>query len=366
MLKGIDISKWQGVGTGDQAADFVICKATEGVGYVDPVCDQHYQRAKSQGKLLGVYHFARPDLNGPEAEAEAEWFVKNIQGYIGEAILVLDWEWIEPDNKGPWLNPSWAKRWLDKVYALTGVRPLIYMSAALINDYGLDWSAVAKDYGLWIAGYPKKYDVPDPATPNPGDMPYGIGPWAFWAIWQYTSSAGHLDRDIANMTKTAWKKYAKPNSEPTPTPTPTPTPAKKTNEEIADEVLAGKWGNGDDRKKRLEAAGYDYNAIQEIVNRKAGVKKSNEEIANEVMAGKWGNGDDRKKRLEAAGYNYDAIQAIVNNKMAPAISYAVRRGDTLSAIAQRYGTTVDKIMQDNPFITDRDRIWLGQRLVIRK
>lgn len=357
MLKGIDISKWQGVGTGDQAADFVICKATEGAGYVDPVCDQHYQRAKSQGKLLGVYHFARPDLNDPITEAR--FFVQNIQGYLGEAILALDWE-----QPGTQHNVGWAKEWLDEVHRLTSIKPLVYMSASVIGI--ADWSAVAKDYGLWIAGYPSKYNVPDPATPNPGDMPYSIGPWEFWAIWQYTSSAGTLDRDIANMTKTAWKKYAKPNSEPAPTPAPTPTPAKKTNEEIADEVLAGKWGNGDDRKNRLEAAGYDYNAIQEIVNRKAGVKKSNEEIANEVVAGKWGNGDDRKNRLEAAGYNYDAIQAIVNNKMAPAISYAVRRGDTLSAIAQRYGTTVDKIMQDNPFITDRDRIWPGQRLVIRK
>jgi len=43
-------------------------------------------------------------------------------------------------------------------------------------------------------------------------------------------------------------------------------PVKKTNEQIADEVLAGKWGNGDDRKKRLQAAGYDYNAIQAIIN----------------------------------------------------------------------------------------------------
>lgn len=354
-LYGTDQSKWQGNNVTE--GDFIIIKATEGVGYVDPTCDAKYQMNKAAGKLLGVYDFARPDLGS--AEAEAQYFVDNIKGYIGEAILVLDWE-----QPGTQSNVGWAKAWLDKVYKLTGVRPLIYMSASVVNSY--DWSSVAKDYGLWIAGYPNAYNVPNPPRPNPGDMPYGIGAWEFWAIWQYTSSAGTLDRDIANMDKKAWKKYAKPNSEPAPTPTPTPTPAKKTNEEIADEVLAGKWGNGDDRKKRLEAAGYDYNAIQEIVNRKAGVKKSNEEIANEVMAGKWGNGDDRKKRLEAAGYNYDAIQAIVNNKMAPSISYAVRRGDTLSAIAQRYGTTVDKIMQDNPFITDRNLIYPGQRLVIRK
>ena len=40
--------------------------------------------------------------------------------------------------------------------------------------------------------------------------------------------------------------------------------------------------------------------------------KSNEEIAKEVLAGKWGNGAERKRRLTQAGYNYTDIQAIVN------------------------------------------------------
>ena len=87
----------------------------------------------------------------------------------------------------------------------------------------------------------------------------------------------------------------------------------ESNEEIANEVLAGAWGNGDDRKNRLSAAGYDYNAIQAIVNQKAApAEKSNEEIAKEVLAGKWGNNPQRKAKLEAAGYNYATIQALVN------------------------------------------------------
>ena len=47
-------------------------------------------------------------------------------------------------------------------------------------------------------------------------------------------------------------------------------------------------------------------------NTTAPAKKSNETIAKEVLQGKWGNGSKRKKKLEAAGYNYSAIQAIVN------------------------------------------------------
>lgn len=45
------------------------------------------------------------------------------------------------------------------------------------------------------------------------------------------------------------------------------TTTKKSNTEIAREVIAGKWGNGSDRKKRLEAAGYDYSVIQNEVNK---------------------------------------------------------------------------------------------------
>ena len=114
-------------------------------------------------------------------------------------------------------------------------------------------------------------------------------------------------------------------AEPTPTPTPTQkpaqapsTPAKKSIEEIAKEVINGKWGNGQDRKNRLEAAGYDYSQVQTKVNELCGAKpqapakKSVDEIAREVIQGKWGNGADRKKRLTAAGYDYSKVQARVN------------------------------------------------------
>ncbi|EKK0949072.1 hypothetical protein PKB68_000174 [Enterococcus faecalis] len=44
------------------------------------------------------------------------------------------------------------------------------------------------------------------------------------------------------------------------------TVVKKTVTELAKEVIAGKWGNGQDRKNRLNAAGYDYTAVQDKVN----------------------------------------------------------------------------------------------------
>lgn len=99
------------------------------------------------------------------------------------------------------------------------------------------------------------------------------------------------------------------------------TAAKKTIAQLADEVIAGKWGNGEDRKRKLQAAGYDYAAVQAAVNEKlngakkpAAVKpaKTIDQLAREVINGDWGNGADRKKRITAAGYDYAAVQKKVN------------------------------------------------------
>ena len=94
----------------------------------------------------------------------------------------------------------------------------------------------------------------------------------------------------------------------------TSSDSKKSINEVAREVIAGKWGNGDDRKNRLTAAGYNYSEVQATVNRLASGKpaKSVTEVAREVIAGKWGNGDARKKKLIAAGYDYIAVQKEVN------------------------------------------------------
>ena len=98
------------------------------------------------------------------------------------------------------------------------------------------------------------------------------------------------------------------------------TPSKKTNEQIAQEVINGKWGNGETRKQKLKAAGYDYNTIQKLVNQKLNVSapkpaKTIEQLVEEVIAGKWGNGQDRINRLKAAGYNPSAVQTRVNQKL---------------------------------------------------
>lgn len=305
QLKGIDISSFQSVNAVDEAPDFVIIKATQGVGYVSPNCDAQYQRAKKQGKLLGVYHYA----SGNDPIAEAKFFLANIKGYIGEAILCLDWE----SNQNPRFgeHASWCRKFVDYVHEQTGVWCLMYMSASVLKL--ADWSGIAKDCGLWIAGYPDlrdSWDIPD--------FIYSTAPWECCAIWQYTDSNGRLDRDVAYMTKTAWKKYANPGS--TPKPEPTPAPTKKTNEQLADEVIAGEWGNDEERKKKLTEAGYDYNAVQ----------------------------------------------AIVNARLAPkAEYYTIQPGDNLTVIAQRFGTSVAQLLAWNSKIKNPDVIYAGDTIRVK-
>lgn len=100
------------------------------------------------------------------------------------------------------------------------------------------------------------------------------------------------------------------------------------------------------------------------------VKKTVEELAHEVLDGKWGNGKDRVDRLTATGYDYNAVQKRVNELVAERdkpkyVTYVVKRGDTLSAIARRYGTTVSRIARDNN-IKNPNLIYTGQVIKIYK
>ena len=117
---------------------------------------------------------------------------------------------------------------------------------------------------------------------------------------------------------------------------------------IAQKVIEGEFGNGEERVKRLTEAGYDATEVQEEVNRMLSEEggESNEDtntettkqnsdcrilcgtgesqlyrddnietIAAEVIQGDWGNGEERRERLERAGYDYDVVQAMVNELM---------------------------------------------------
>lgn len=122
------------------------------------------------------------------------------------------------------------------------------------------------------------------------------------------------------MMKGSSKPAPKPAKKPAPKPAPKPAKKKDINT-IAQEVIKGAWGNGDDRRRRLEAAGYNYAAVQNAVNAKLGAKPNTptrrpgpslDDVARAVIRGDYGNGEERRRRLTAAGYNYNAVQARVN------------------------------------------------------
>lgn len=96
------------------------------------------------------------------------------------------------------------------------------------------------------------------------------------------------------------------------------TPSKSVDE-VAQDVINGKYGNGADRKAAVEAAGYNYDEVQAKVNEILGVntapKKSIDEIARAVIRGEYGNGQERKDKITAEGYDYAAVQARVNDLM---------------------------------------------------
>ena len=78
-----------------------------------------------------------------------------------------------------------------------------------------------------------------------------------------------------------------------------------------------KKSNADAMAAKLKASGFDtYITTKSGTAVSAGTqKKSVTELAKEVIAGKWGNGSDRKNRLTQAGYDYAAVQAKVNELM---------------------------------------------------
>ena len=93
-ILGNDVASFQGDINYDiykNNTNFVICKATEGVGFIDPKFKRNQSEARRVGLPLGFYHFARPDLgNSPEAEAD---FFLNIVGTPKEGeIFILYYE----------------------------------------------------------------------------------------------------------------------------------------------------------------------------------------------------------------------------------------------------------------------------------
>lgn len=103
-----------------------------------------------------------------------------------------------------------------------------------------DKSRIVGRYDIWLAHWTNSPD-------RPSRYNYGQTMWQ----WGLDKIDGYdIDGDIC------FCEYSKPD------------PEKKTVDEIANEVIRGDWGNGEERKERLTAAGYDYLEVQRKVNEK--------------------------------------------------------------------------------------------------
>lgn len=330
MLKGIDVSNHQrGMDLSKVDCDFVIIKATEGKSYVDPSCDTFFQQALSLGKKLGVYHFANNSDNTPEQEAD--WFVNNTKGYIGKAIPVLDWE----DNVKS--DVAWALKWLQLVEQAYGCKPLIYMSESTVNSY--NWSSVANaNYGLWVAKYRDKnadynYDM-SMAGRNPA-----VNYWKFYALWQWTDVGrlngynGTIDCDVFYGDNTAWDKYIgneTPELEENNT-IPVVVPAQDLS------TIAYTVKKGDTLSEIAKEYGTTVDKIATL---------NNISNTNLIYVGQ-----------------YLVIPTTSNANVSTATTYTVKNGDTLSGIANKFGTTYQKLAEING-ISNPNKIYAGQVLKI--
>jgi len=185
--EGIDVSHWQG--TIDFAKvkaagkTFVIAKATDGNTWTDPSYARNRGAALAAGLLFTGYHFARPSTRWGDATSEADHFVKVLGLKHGMLVPALDLE-VSGGLSVSALR-HWVKTFVVRVYARTGVRPMIYTTAAFWTTYMGDstWFTTNGYRVLWIA----HWKATAPAVPA---SDWGSRSWQFWQYSSCGSVAG--------------------------------------------------------------------------------------------------------------------------------------------------------------------------------
>lgn len=232
-LNFIDIASWQsGI---DLAAVFeknqgqrplhgVIVKATQGMKYVNPRCDQWVQWLIANGKLWGFYHY----LDHTDAVSEAKRFVQDTINYFGHGVPAADFEGNIVNTYGT----IYLRRFVETVYEETGVKPLIYCNLGTIQRDPNGFRTLAEDgYPLWLAQY-ANMNTQIGFVEHPWQRG-SYAPFEHITMHQYSSMGklngydGVLDFDKFYGTAEDWKAMAmpsKPEPEPEPKPDPEPSP----------------------------------------------------------------------------------------------------------------------------------------------
>lgn len=311
MKLGIDVSTWQKgfnlLSARNEGFDYVIIKAGGADAknpYKDSQFENFYQQAKAYGFKIGAYYFGRA-FSQEDAIREASYFIQYLQG--------KDIVHVYYDVEGAMLNQGYQH--LTDIIATfcqtminNGYACGIYTSESHFNSRFND--AMLIQYPHWVARYSTK--------------PPKLKSIAPVEIWQYGGSINCI-----------------------------------RNAKIAGTVI-------DQDQINIEWADAPV-LVQQPVIVEFTDKKSVDQLANEVLAGLWGNGIIRKIRLKSAGYDYNAVQKrvdeIVKQRKDNGKEYIVVKGDTLSKIAKRYNTTVKALVEANN-IKNPNVIHIGQKIKI--
>jgi len=320
--KGLDISSYQkGINFDEIKAkvDFLILRAGftgwggDGTNKNKDNCfEDFYNKAKSRGIPVGAYWYSCANTY-EKGKSEAEYVYNNcLKGKQFEYPICMDVEEDRHQQIGKEKIANAIKGFCEFLES-KGYYVSIYANSNYFNNY-IDTAELSM-YDKWLAVW----------NSNKPSFKYGD-----FGLWQNSSNGiiggmrvdtDYAYKDYPSIIKNAGLNgYAKGTSETT-----APETSKKSNEEITNEVIAGNWGNGEDRKNALTNAGYDYSTIQSIVNSKLGVASK------------------------------------------PSAKYhTVVKGDTLWAIAKKYygdGNRYSEIAKANN-IANANIISIGQKLLI--
>ncbi len=153
---GIDVSHWNGdiVADIDKMDDltFGICKATQGISYVDPDFAQNFKTLQQKGLIFGAYHFY---ISSDDPKTQADHYYHTIAGDDKplQMACIVDIEAGSIDKKG--ITAEAIQKdlftFLDHIESLSGRTPIIYTGYSFANEYLTD-TKLSK-YPLWLAEY---------------------------------------------------------------------------------------------------------------------------------------------------------------------------------------------------------------------
>lgn len=264
MTKGIDLSRHNGeVGFSRVKADgykFVILRAGYGkeISQKDSTFEANYKHATAVGLNVGAYWYSYAQTPA-EALLEAKTFVEVLKNKQFSMPVYVDIEENSVLSRGEKIVSAIADTFI-KYMESAGYYCGLYMSRSPMISCITD--TIQKSVSLWIAEY---------GTSCTYKAKGGVGTVGMWqksSTGSVNGITGNVDIDECYVDYPSIIKKACKNgfTATTTTKVTTTTTATKTVEQIAKEVIAGKWGVNPVRKQKLEKAGYNYEAVQALVN----------------------------------------------------------------------------------------------------